>query len=337
MSASPAISVLIDTYQQGRFVARAVRSVLAQTHTPQEIVVVDDGSTDDTAEVLTEFGDRVRVIKQANQGQAGALNAGIATLQGNWVAFLDGDDTWGPRHLVLVVAAAAGPECDAVLAPLERVDADDLTIGVEPPARSIVAISQTLQNPSMVLDGMLPWLAPTSGIACRVELLRAMGPIPAEYRIAADGWIQVALQVAARRMALLPERTVRLRVHGANRWTGRDELDTALLSQRRALYEKLAAAARGLAAAHGRDAAGLSHALEAQAAEFAIWERIVAGERGAALALAWRWSPSTTVVSPLHRGFRRAHLVLATLSPTPVYLGLRNAWRSMKSAMSGRT
>ncbi len=333
MTAPSEISVLIDTYQQGRFVARAVESVLAQTHPPAEIVVVDDGSTDETPRVLGQFGNRIRVITQANQGQAGALNTGLAAARGPWVAFLDGDDTWTPRHLELVAAAShADRDCDAVLAPLDRIDAADAPLAPEPADAALWAVRADLGDSARVRAGGVPWLPPTSGIACRLELLRSVGPIPADYRIAADGWIQVALQLRARRMVLLSERTVRLRVHADNRWTDRDELDPTLLGQRRALYERLAAAARTLApAASGGE--GLARALEAQATEFAIWELIVRGERTAARTLAARWSPSAAVTSPLHRGFRRAHVLMATMIPTRLYLGLRGAWRSGRAAV----
>ena len=340
MSAPRAISVLIDTYQQGRFVARAVESVLMQTHPAHEIVVVDDGSTDDTASELARFGDRIRVLRQSNQGQAGALNEGLAALTGPWVAFLDGDDAWETQHLELIAAATErDAECDAVFAPMRRIDDQDRLLSLDPPDAVLAETRQTLTDPAAARAGLMLWFPPTSGLACRRDLLLDAGPIPLDYRISADGWVQVVLAVRARRIALIGERSVRLRVHLDNRWTGRDELDSQLLTRRRDLYERLAAAVGPLARAHHGygahdvdrvnrvNADGLATSLASQAAEFAIWELFVQGHRGAALALALRWTASPALPSTWHRAFRRVQLVLATLVPARWYLALRRAWR----------
>ena len=104
--AAPRIAAVVPTYDRGALVVRAVESVLAQTRPADEIVVVDDGSTDDTLERLATLpADRVRVVSQANAGAAAARNRGVAESSCEWVAFLDSDDVWVPRHLELVAAA----------------------------------------------------------------------------------------------------------------------------------------------------------------------------------------------------------------------------------------
>lgn len=95
----PDVSVIIPTYNRGAWVAEAVDSVLAQTHVSVEVIVVDDGSTDDTPAVLAGYGDRIRVIRQANAGVSAARNAGMAAARGEWIGFLDSDDTWLPEKL----------------------------------------------------------------------------------------------------------------------------------------------------------------------------------------------------------------------------------------------
>jgi glycosyltransferase involved in cell wall biosynthesis len=97
-------SVVIPAYQAGRFVARAIESALDQTYAPYEIVVVNDGSTDDTAEVVRGFGDRVRYVEQANGGLPVARNTGIGVARGEFVAFLDADDWWAPARLERCIA-----------------------------------------------------------------------------------------------------------------------------------------------------------------------------------------------------------------------------------------
>ena len=102
-------SVLIDTYNHERFIEQAIVSVLEQDFpaTDREIIVVDDGSTDRTPEIVKKFEPRVRLLRKENGGQASAFNAGIPECKGEIVAFLDGDDWWAPGKLQAVADALA--------------------------------------------------------------------------------------------------------------------------------------------------------------------------------------------------------------------------------------
>jgi glycosyltransferase involved in cell wall biosynthesis len=93
------VSVVIPTYNSGAFLREAIQSVLSQTYVDFEVVVVDDGSTDNTESVVHSFGDQVRYVKQQNQGAGAARNQGIKRSQGEYVAFLDADDLWLPGKL----------------------------------------------------------------------------------------------------------------------------------------------------------------------------------------------------------------------------------------------
>lgn len=99
--ADPLISVVIPTYNRGFCIARAIDTVLCQTRTANEVIVVDDGSGDDTREIVRSYGDRVTYLFQRNAGVSAARNAGVRAARGEWIAFLDSDDEWIPEKLEL--------------------------------------------------------------------------------------------------------------------------------------------------------------------------------------------------------------------------------------------
>jgi glycosyltransferase involved in cell wall biosynthesis len=101
------ISVVIPTYNRARKIATAVESVLAQTLRPHEVLVIDDGSTDDTAEALAPLKDRIRYIRKPNGGASSARNLGILEARCDWIAFLDSDDAWDPSKLAKQSACVA--------------------------------------------------------------------------------------------------------------------------------------------------------------------------------------------------------------------------------------
>ena len=103
---SPLVSVVIPTFNRAATIVRAVESVLQQTYRPLELIVVDDGSTDGTSEVLQAYGKAVVYVRQDNAGPAAARNRGIRESQGDMVAFLDSDDVWLAAKLERQVALA---------------------------------------------------------------------------------------------------------------------------------------------------------------------------------------------------------------------------------------
>lgn len=98
-AAEPLVSVIMPAFNQSRYIGAALESVFAQTYRPVEVVVVDDGSTDDTPAILAARADRVVGVRQANAGPAAARNTALAHVQGDFIAFLDADDLWHERKL----------------------------------------------------------------------------------------------------------------------------------------------------------------------------------------------------------------------------------------------
>ena len=101
----PLVSVVIPIYNGAATIGRALKSVFEQTFTDFEVVIVDDGSTDDTPSVLASYGDRIRVLRQPNRRFPAARNAGVAASRGELIALIDHDDQWLPRKLEVSVAA----------------------------------------------------------------------------------------------------------------------------------------------------------------------------------------------------------------------------------------
>jgi glycosyltransferase involved in cell wall biosynthesis len=126
-SAGDLVSVVIATYNMGRYLPQAVRSVLGQSYANVDVQIVDDGSSDDTPAILRQWDrePRVRVHRQSNGGQARAKNQGVKLSRGAFVAFLDADDAWLPEKLARQMPLFTGrPEIGVVYSDCERMDGE---------------------------------------------------------------------------------------------------------------------------------------------------------------------------------------------------------------------
>jgi dTDP-4-amino-4,6-dideoxygalactose transaminase/glycosyltransferase involved in cell wall biosynthesis len=205
-------SVIIPTYNRADMVTEAVESVLAQTHRDFEIIVVDDGSTDDTTGALAPWRGRVRYVHQANAGLAAARNRGIREATGDFVAFLDSDDLFEPRLLERVLATfRARPEAGAVFV-AER----EFGNGAGPAAARL----HKKETPGLTftpagLIGRDTGVGSGRPPVIRRAWLDRLGGFDETMRCAVDSemWIRYSFQV---RMVYLPEPLVRRRVHSGN-------------------------------------------------------------------------------------------------------------------------
>jgi glycosyltransferase involved in cell wall biosynthesis len=156
------ISTITPVLNTEKYIGEAVDSILAQTRPADEIIVVDDGSTDGTPAILHSYGDRIRVIRQDNAGQPSALNAGVAAATGDAFAFLDADDLWMPDKLRLQEEALTGqPELDAVFGGVEQFPSPEI-----PPE-----VARTFDVP----EGVRPGISKITLLVRRTALERVGG------------------------------------------------------------------------------------------------------------------------------------------------------------------
>lgn len=212
------ISVLIDNFNYGAYVAGAVRSVLSQDYPDFELIVVDDGSTDDSLETLSIFSDdRLTVIAKPNGGQLSAFNAGFAAATGTIICFLDADDLYLPGYLAAVAENfSAHPECGCLLADVEYFGRRSGR-GRSYPDGALGC------DPFSVATRHLWRGVPTSAIALRREVASAILPCTDNedfWRTRADDLLVWGAELAGAVKHCFSTPPVRYRIHDGNLFFG---------------------------------------------------------------------------------------------------------------------
>lgn len=324
--AKPFVSVLIDTYNHERFIEEAVVSVLEQDFPAEErdIVVVDDGSTDGTPEILRKFEPRVRIVRKENGGQASAFNAGIPECRGEVVAFLDGDDWWAQEKLRKVVEV------------LERESRVGIVgTGIVVVGRDGTEQSETLREghrfqANSVEGGRLfrrrgAFLG-TSRMTIRRELLRRIGRVPEAIAVQADEYLYT-LAAVLMEAEILPEALTFYRLHEANRF---QLAEGASLEKLRDKQKALAELASTLCARMGE----LGVARDVRRTVLAYTEAC-AEQLRLQLDGGWPWETAKTeftlyrILHPeaalKHRLFKMMVLLGALVTPPKQFYGVRKA------------
>lgn len=211
----PFITTLIDTYNHEFFIEDAINSVLDQDflRSETEILVVDDGSTDNTSEVVRKFAPRVRLLRKINAGQASAFNTGIPEARGEIIAFLDGDDWWAPNKLTAIAEAfAADADIGLVGHGVTEVypDGRQRTEVLRETCRFRITSTEEAKKFRM-RRGFLG----TSRMAYRREILRRIGHVPEALKFEADEYLFTLAGLFADVM-ILPKSFTFYRLHDKN-------------------------------------------------------------------------------------------------------------------------
>ena len=222
MNDQPRVSILINNYNYGRFLGDAIDSALSQTYPDIEVVVVDDGSTDNSRQVIASYGARILALLKENGGQASAFNAGFAVTTGDIICLLDSDDYFKPEKVQRVVEIMTGnPSLGWCFDIVREFDHDT---GERYPCP--IAHELGKWDARAVTAAGKPPLVPTalSGLSFRRKTLERIFPMPEPIRLntgcSSDAYIKwVALALDEGWMA--DDELTMMRVHGSNAFTRR--------------------------------------------------------------------------------------------------------------------
>lgn len=189
------ISVIIPCHNAAQYIERALRSVAAQHFPAHEIVVIDDGSTDDSVEVVRRTGISVRLVRAQCGSATGARLAGIREATGEWLAFLDADDFFYPEHLARAAAALSGSADVAYLAHLDCMEHEREEIFAPSGGPLLPVLSQGVSaDRFMELFARRWYFSPSGVLARRDRVMEVGGPDP---RLSAAGDVELFLRVIA--------------------------------------------------------------------------------------------------------------------------------------------
>ncbi len=223
MKKSPLVTILINNYNYADFLDKAIASALSQDYTNKEVVVIDDGSQDDSHRIIRKYGDNIRSVLKENGGQASAFNTGLEVCRGEIVCFLDADDTFTTGKVSRIVELFHQfSEADWIFHKLPRVGPDGKYMpqqgGIE--ELRFIDLRQVIKNVQKI-----PFVIPgTTGLSFRTTLLKKILPMPEVFRISADAFLHFS-SICHSPGVICPQGLAIHRIHGKNLY----EYDTNML------------------------------------------------------------------------------------------------------------
>ena len=222
------VSIIINNYNYGRFIRDAIESALQQTYTPIEVIVVDDGSTDNSRQIIEAYGTRIIPVNKSNGGQASALNAGFQKSKGDIILFLDADDYLAPDVVEKVVVAMKDTSTAKAHWLMRKIDQENTLTGMMLPDDKLfegdLREQVILMGPSK--SGGPPNSPPTSGNAWSRKFLEKVLPIPEEiFKGGADNYLFVLAPLFGE-IKKINEPLGYYRVHGSNNTLKADYMST---------------------------------------------------------------------------------------------------------------
>lgn len=216
MEKDPLVSIIINNYNYGRFLSEAIDSALAQTYKNMEVIVVDDGSTDNSKEIIGRYGDKIIPVLKENGGQGSAFNAGFKTCKGAYVYFLDADDMVLPFAAEYIVKAFSATKAIKVHWQLQVINEKSFLTGELLPAD--VPPDGNLEDKVLSEGPFYDWYftPPTSGNAWKRDFLQKVLPMPERaFRIGADEYLLTLAPVYGE-IQTLKDQLSCYRIHGNN-------------------------------------------------------------------------------------------------------------------------
>lgn len=230
------VSIIINNYNYGKFLPEAIASAFAQTYPNIEIIVVDDGSTDNSRDIIHSYQEKIIPVLKENGGQASAFNAGFQASKGDIICFLDADDYYLPEKVSKIVEIFEKyPKAGWIFHDLDEVDITGKSLSVE--GKRCITNFEYVELREIILQGKLLnyWFPATSGLCFQSNSIKQILPMPEKFVISSDSFLRLAAIYLSPGI-LSPEKLAIHRSHGNNFYAFKKNIG----AERSKLYIKVA-------------------------------------------------------------------------------------------------
>ena len=217
MSAVPLVSIVVTSYNYGRYLTECLDSALGQTHSPCEVIVIDDGSKDNSPEIIRSYGNRLKSVLKTNEGPASSWNLGFSLSGGTFVLFLDSDDVLLPNAIATALPCFEKPGVVRVQWPLIQIDEHSRRTGGMIPGTEL---HEGNLRDALLRNGPASYMSsPTSGNLWRRAFLDQVLPVPPQFKLMCDAYLMTMSPLHGEIRALREPLSL-YRTHGKNDYHG---------------------------------------------------------------------------------------------------------------------